>query len=168
MAVFQPITVRQPRPHDIVDDPVGVCGVGTGFEGVFSVRVRDNNGRELREIPVRAGGTGIWGNFQVEIDLPVRPPTPRGTLEVFEEAQDGSGRELNKVTVPIVFGTNLIDGYFGFAQYTVESGDTLSGIAQQFYGDPERFRIIFQANRNQLDDPDEIFPGQVLRIPQGT
>jgi hypothetical protein len=89
MVVFPPITVRQPRPHDIVDDPVGVCGVGTGFEGVISARVRDNNGSELREVPVRAGGTGIWGNFQLEIDLPGRPPTARGTLEVFEEAADG-------------------------------------------------------------------------------
>jgi immunoglobulin-like protein involved in spore germination len=42
MTVFPPITVRQPRPHDLVDDPVGVCGIGTGFEGVISARVRDN------------------------------------------------------------------------------------------------------------------------------
>src|ERR687893_539154 len=147
MVVFPPITVRQPRPHDIVDDPVGVCGVGTGFEGVFSARVRANNGRELREVPVRAGGTGIWGNFQVTIDLPGRPPTARGTLEVFEEAQDESGRELNKVVVPIVFGPALIDPYHGFAQYTVEFGDTLSSIAQQFYGDPEQWRHVFRANR---------------------
>ncbi len=74
MVVFPPITVRQPRPHDLVDDPVGVCGVGTGFEGVISARVRDNNGRELRELPIRAGGTGIWGNFQVRIDLPGASP----------------------------------------------------------------------------------------------
>jgi len=50
--------------------------------------------------------------------------------------------------------------------YTVKSGDTLSSIAEEFYGDPDRFRTIFQANRNILDDPDEIFPGQELRIPQ--
>jgi nucleoid-associated protein YgaU len=166
MAGFPPITVRQPRPHDIVDDPVGVCGIGTGFEGVISARVRAGNGAELKRVPVKAGGTGIWGNFQVHIDLPGRPPTARGTLEVFEEAEDGSGHELNKVVVPIVFGTNLIDGYVGFAQYTVVSGDTLSGIAQRFYGDAEKFHVIFQANRNQIDDPDLIFPGQVLRIPQ--
>ena len=166
MVVFPPITVRQPRPHDIVDDPVKVCGVGTGFEGVFAARVRASNGRELREIPVRAGGTGIWGNFQVTIDLPGRPPTARGTLEVFEEAQDGSGRELNKVVVPIVFGTALIDPYNGFAQYTVEPGDTLSSIAQRFLGDADRSRAIFQANRDQIEDPDLIFPGQVLRVPQ--
>ena len=50
-------------------------------------------------------------------------------------------------------------------QYTVVAGDTLSDIAQQFYGDPNQFRLIFQANRDQIDDPDLIFPGQVLRIP---
>jgi nucleoid-associated protein YgaU len=120
----------------------------------------------LREVAIRAGGTGIWGNFQVEIDLPGRPATARGTLEVFEEAQDGSGRELNKVVVPIVFGSALIDPYNGFAQYTVESGDTLSSIAERFFGDADRWRAIFQANRDQIEDPNRIFTGQVLRVPQ--
>ncbi len=166
MAVFPPITVRQPRPHDIVDDPVGVCGVGTGVEGVISARVRDNSGTELREVPIMAGGTGIWGNFRVRIDLPGRPATARGTLEVFEEAQDGSGRELNKVVVPIVFGVALVDPYNGFTQYAVEPGETLSSIAERFLGDSERWRAIFQANRDQIEDPDRIFPGQVLRVPQ--
>ena len=166
MAVFPPITVRQPRPHDLVDDPVAVCGVGTGFEGVISARVRDNSGRELRQLSIRAGGTGIWGNFEVRIDLPGRPSTARGTLEVFEEAQDGSGRELNKVVVPIVFGPALIDPYNGFAQYTVEPGDTLSSIAERFLGDADRWRAIFQANRDRIEDPDLIFAGQVLRVPQ--
>jgi nucleoid-associated protein YgaU len=166
MTVFPPITVRQPRPHDLVDDPVGVCGIGTGFEGVISARVRDNNGTELQQTPIQAGGTGIWGNFQATIDLPGRPSTARGTLEVFEEAQDGSGRELNKVVVPIVFGPALVDPYHGFAQYTVEAGDTLSSIAEQFLGEADRWRAIFHANRDQIEDPDRIFPGQVLRVPQ--
>lgn len=166
MAGFPPISVRQPRPHDLVDDPVGVCGIGTGFEGTISARVRAANGNELARRSIHAGGSGIWGNFRVGIDLPGRPPTPRGTLEVFEESESGSGQELHKVVVPIVFGTNLITGYVGFAQYEVQSGDTLSSIAQQFYGDTDKWRIIFQANRNQIEDPDVIFPGQVLRIPQ--
>ncbi len=166
MPGFPPISVRQPRSHDIVDDPVGVCGIGTGFEGTVSARVRAGNGQELARRAIKAGGTGIWGNFRVGIDLPGRPPTPRGTLEVFEEAQDGSGRELNKVVVPIVFGTNLISGYAGFEQYEVQSGDTLSSIADQAYGDADRWRVVFQANRNQIEDPDVIFPGQILRIPR--
>ncbi len=49
--------------------------------------------------------------------------------------------------------------------YTVEKGDTLSAIAQHFYGKASRWHAIFEANRDQLDDPDRIQPGQVLRIP---
>lgn len=49
--------------------------------------------------------------------------------------------------------------------YTVQSGDTLSAIAQQFYGDPNRYNEIFDANRPMLTDPNMIYPGQVLRIP---
>ena len=68
--------------------------------------------------------------------------------------------------VPILFGRALQNPYHGFAVYTVNSGDTLSSIAEEFYGDPDRSRTIFQANRNVLDDPDEMLPGQELRIPQ--
>lgn len=78
-------------------------------------------------------------------------------------AQDGS--EINKQVVPIIFGRALIDPYAGFQQYTVQPGDTLSAIAQQFYGDSSLFPRIFEANINQLTDPNLIFPGQVLRIP---
>ncbi|HZX77548.1 LysM peptidoglycan-binding domain-containing protein [Lysobacter sp.] len=49
--------------------------------------------------------------------------------------------------------------------YTVQKGDTLSHIAKHFYGKASRWSAIFDANRDQLDDPDRIQPGQVLRIP---
>jgi nucleoid-associated protein YgaU len=49
--------------------------------------------------------------------------------------------------------------------YTVQKGDTLSHIAKQFYGKANQWNAIFEANRDQLDDPDRIQPGQVLRIP---
>lgn len=49
--------------------------------------------------------------------------------------------------------------------YEVKSGDTLSKIAKEQYGDAMKYPIIFDANRPMLKDPDEIFPGQVLRIP---
>ena len=77
-----------------------------------------------------------------------------------------NGTPLNLVVVPIVFGPFLLDPYHGFAQYTVRSGDTLSSIARQFYGDADQFPRIFEANRNQIFDPNQIFPGQVLRVPQ--
>ena len=52
----------------------------------------------------------------------------------------------------------------GEQTYTVAKGDNLSKIARHFYGRQD-WKRIFDANRDQLDDPDKIFPGQVLRIP---
>ena len=50
--------------------------------------------------------------------------------------------------------------------YTVKSGDTLSKIAKEHLGDANAYMKIFNANKDQLTDPDKIKPGQVLRIPQ--
>ena len=49
--------------------------------------------------------------------------------------------------------------------YTVKSGDNLSKISKQFYGDPNRYMKIFEANKPMLTHPDKIYPGQMLRIP---
>jgi nucleoid-associated protein YgaU len=49
--------------------------------------------------------------------------------------------------------------------YRVKSGDSLSKIAKEFYGDPMKYPVIFEANQPMLKDPDKIYPGQVLRIP---
>jgi len=49
--------------------------------------------------------------------------------------------------------------------YTVKSGDTLSKIAKEMYGDAGKYPQIFEANRPMLKDPDKIYPGQVLRVP---
>lgn len=50
--------------------------------------------------------------------------------------------------------------------YTVKLGDTLSAIALEHYGDANKYPRIFDANRDVLNDPDKIYPGQVLRIPK--
>ena len=49
--------------------------------------------------------------------------------------------------------------------YTVKPGDTLSKIAKEELGDAGAYNTIFEANRDQLDNPDRIKPGQVLKIP---
>lgn len=49
--------------------------------------------------------------------------------------------------------------------YTVKSGDTLSKIAKEHLGDANAYMAIFEANRDQLNDPNMIKPGQVLKIP---
>jgi nucleoid-associated protein YgaU len=53
-----------------------------------------------------------------------------------------------------------------YAQYyVVKSGDSLSKIAEEFYGDKMLYGRIFEANRDLLHDPDRIKPGQKLLIP---
>ena len=49
--------------------------------------------------------------------------------------------------------------------YTVKKGDTLSAIAKEYLGDAKEYMKIFNANKDQLTDPDKIQPGQVLKIP---
>ena len=49
--------------------------------------------------------------------------------------------------------------------YIVVSGDNLSKISKQFYGTPNKYPQIFEANKPMLTHPDKIYPGQVLRIP---
>ncbi len=78
----------------------------------------------------------------------------------------------------IINALNGIDGVFNvddrieveapqFDIYVVRKGDSLSRIAKQYYGDAMRYKEIFEANRDILDDPNKIFPGQELKIPRG-
>jgi nucleoid-associated protein YgaU len=50
--------------------------------------------------------------------------------------------------------------------YVIQKGDTLSGIAKQFYGDANAYPRVFEANREVIKDADLIFPGQTIRIPR--
>ena len=57
-------------------------------------------------------------------------------------------------------------GAAGQQTYTVQAGDTLSAIAKRFLGNANAYMDIFNINRDQLNDPDQIKPGQVLKIPE--
>lgn len=52
--------------------------------------------------------------------------------------------------------------------YIIQPGDTLSKIAQHFYGNASTYPKIFEANREVIEDPNKIFPGQKIRIPEPT
>ena len=54
----------------------------------------------------------------------------------------------------------------GSVSYTVQPGDTLSGIAEWFYGDRSRRRDIYAANRSTIRDPQSLEAGTVLKIPR--
>jgi nucleoid-associated protein YgaU len=88
-----------------------------------------------------------------------------------------SDAEMNKIwdaikTVPdwrndVIADIKVVPGAAAAAArtYTVKAGDTLSKIAKDQLGSANSYMAIFEANRDQLSDPDKIKPGQVLKIP---
>ena len=163
---FPEVIVHQPQPFDIVDEPIRIAGIGRAFEGTIATRALDADGNTLAQSFVQGGAMAL-ATFQGELALGAIPPTPHGTLEVGPAPVTDEGPPPEVVVIPVVFGPVLDDTYFGFHPHAVAAGETLSGLAQAFYGDSSLFPRIFEANRNLISDPDLIFPGQILRIPFG-
>jgi nucleoid-associated protein YgaU len=86
-----------------------------------------------------------------------------GILDNLKNALGGwkQGREKGHSATPGSAGETGQEG----DSYTVQSGDTLWKIAASCYGDGSKYMQIFEANRDQLETPEHIAPGQVLRIP---
>ena len=77
--------------------------------------------------------------------------------------------DFSNVQSTVTSSEQVIEGGSGGGEpvrtYTVVKGDTLSHIAKHFYGKAGKWPEIYEANRDQLDNPDRIKPGQVLKIP---
>jgi nucleoid-associated protein YgaU len=93
-------------------------------------------------------------------------------VKVSGQVPDQATKEKILLCCGNVKGVSSVDDNITVAQasaasqyYTVKSGDTLSKIAKQFYGDQMKYPAIFEANRPMLSHPDKIYPGQNLRIP---
>lgn len=91
----------------------------------------------------------------------------QGGARSSEPMKPDFGNVQSKVTsTEQITGGSGGGGGSGERMYAVQSGDTLSHIAKAHYGKASKWRAIYDANRDQLDDPDRIFPGQVLKIPE--
>jgi nucleoid-associated protein YgaU len=95
-----------------------------------------------------------------------------GTATVYGTAPDQATRERVVLAVGNTQGVGRVDDRMEVVapepeavMYTVQSGDSLSKIALAHYGDAMKYPVIFEANRPMLENPDLIYPGQVLRIP---
>lgn len=161
------IRMDQPRRFDLVGNPVMIAGIGTGFEATINYRVHEGHDEVTGAINV-GGGTGEHGQFQVKARVGNAAfQLDRLFVEVFEvSANDGS--EINKVSKPVLLATRMVDGsYIGYREHVVKQGQTLSKIARKHYGTPDTEPLL-RANAHQIDDPDLIFPGQIIRVPIGT
>ena len=95
-----------------------------------------------------------------------------GTATITGKVEGTAVRENIVIGVGNVHGVARVDDRLEVVNptppatmYTVKSGDTLSKIAKAHYGDAMKYPTIFEANKPMLEDPDKIYPGQVLRIP---
>ena len=99
--------------------------------------------------------------------------TKGDTVTLEGEVKTQEDAEKLALAVGNVEGVEAVDNQLVVQQptpegkyYTVKSGDTLSKIAKEVYGDPMKYGVIFEANKPMLKDPDLIYPNQTLRIPQ--
>ncbi len=83
------------------------------------------------------------------------------TAKVDSTAEQVKKADFSDVTATVDSTAEII----GERTYTIEKGDTLSKIAKEQLGHASAWKQIFEANRDVLDDPDRIFPGQVIKLP---
>lgn len=110
-------------------------------------------------------------NLKVEA-LDISFDAPTGTVTVAGVAPDQATKEKVLLCCGNVAQVSAVKDMMTVANtapeskmYVVVSGDTLSKISNQFYGTPNKYPQIFEANKPMLSDPNKIYPGQVLRIP---
>jgi nucleoid-associated protein YgaU len=106
--------------------------------------VKDGNWKE------EGGKIKLWGKTEYQLDA----------NRLWDKIKEHPGWE-NEVVADIKATRTDVYGY-----HTVKSGDTLSAIAKKLLGNANRYMDIFNANKDQLSDPDKIKVGQKLVIPK--
>lgn len=131
----------------------------------------ERKGAELENLVNVTWGLGIENlNVEVEDDMAI----------VYGSTSSRSNKEKAVLVCGNVEGIATVDDRIELARsvetaatddtpestfYTVQTGDTLSKISKEVYGNGGRYNEIFEANRPMLSHPDKIYVGQVLRIP---
>ncbi len=130
---------------------------------------------ELSQVAAQAISTYIT-NMGLKVEaLNVKFDAPTATVTVAGIAPDQATKEKVLLCCGNVAQVAAVNDMMTVAQptaesqwHTVVSGDNLSKISKAFYGTPNKYPQIFEANKPMLTHPDKIYPGQVLRIPADT
>ena len=80
---------------------------------------------------------------------PIREPT-----QPMKDPKPSTVIDSNPLSTPVI------------EEYTVKTGDSLSKIAKQIYGDAQKWNIIYESNKDTIENPDLIHPGQKIKIPK--
>ena len=146
--------VTLPIIKHIEKNGVEISHLKTNFkQGVVTLSGYVPN-QEQREKAVLTAGN-IAGVSRVQDNIIVGAPPA-----------DQSAEEQQQIEVATKEADRAGEASWESRTYTVKSGDTLGKIAQEFYGSASKYPKIFEANQPMLKDPDKIYPGQMLRIPE--
>ncbi len=144
-------------------------GLGESPSEAAAEAAREEQLEELRE------GNKLL-RFLIDMDLGIENPKVKyddGVATVSGKAPSQEAKERAILAIGNTAGVAAVDDQIDVEEsapeatfYTVVSGDTLGKIAKEHLGEAGRYTEIFEANKPMLSDPNKIYPGQVLRIPQ--
>lgn len=159
------IILQQPQPFDLVDRTILIAGYGVGFEGSLSIYIGD--GHYEVETYAQVGATSLK-QFQTKVEIPedINFKLDRIGLVVTDDTAGCEEAPCPTVFVPLIFAPRILENYTGFWFYTVQEGDTLSTLAHNFYGNNQKWKVIYRSNIDVIENPDIIYPAQVLKIPR--
>lgn len=160
------IDVQQPEPYDIVSNTIMIGGVAGGaFEANFNYRITEGHDEVVGSF-MAGDGIGGHGQFQLTVDVAGAAfKLDRVFVEIFHVSpKDGS--ELDNVSVPVVLGPQIVTGYTTYLEHVVQSGETLWGIANQYYGSGNLYHRLVAANPHTITNPNVIHPGDIIRVPR--
>ncbi|MEL7448392.1 MAG: peptidoglycan-binding protein LysM [Pseudomonadota bacterium] len=150
------------KEHIEANNP-GVGGLEVYYEmnGVVTLEGRCVS-QEAREKVILMAGN-IEGVTQIGAkNLTAPPPAPKPEAAAADLAESDAGASAAQAEEEDAEKAAEIEGT---QFYTIKSGDTLGAIAKEFYGNAMEYPRIFEANREIIEDPNKIYPGQKIRIP---
>lgn len=161
--IFKPGEARREDAIEKHLDGYGISGVKVEVDGDKAILTGSVADAATREKAVLAAGN-VEGIEKVDDRLTVTKAgadfsNVRSSVSTVADANPGASAASAHASAG---GSG--DGWTS-KTYTVKSGDTLSKISKEFYGEANKYNQIFEANKPMLSDPDKIYPGQVLRIP---
>lgn len=146
--------VYQPIINHIENSGVDISSLKTSFnQGVVTLSGYLPNQEQKEKAVLTAGNIAGVSRVQDNIILGAPPANVEEAEKAVAEAEVAEAEKPGEET-------------WESRTYTVQSGDTLGKIAKEFYGNAMEYPKIFEANKPMLSDPDKIYPGQVLRIPE--
>jgi nucleoid-associated protein YgaU len=135
-----------------------IADAKTMSDGHWSLTIRRGmapGAYAVRADEVNPGGVTVVASAEIRFDYPAAP------------ASAGPSAAASPSAVPQLPQPSSADAVLDSIQTApVVSGHTLWALSQNYYGDPTRYPLIYEANKAQIHNPNLIFPGQVFVVPK--